>query len=190
MVLRLFYFSFVLFLLGSFAVTEKDKNLIYWEDRKVSWEDFKGRAPSSTPYVAMTWSAIRFGYSGEGYKLNISVHTVFDPKQSWKKKNVDDYILKHEQGHFDITEIHSRMLRKKIKEYRFNKYEKIPDDLQKMFNDQFKECDKMQDDYDDETDHSKKKKEQLLWDNQIDSLLNSLNDFTQTEFVLDLSYLE
>ena len=32
-----------------------------------------------------------------------------------------DYILKHEQGHFDIAEIFARKLNKKMSEYKFNK---------------------------------------------------------------------
>ncbi len=32
-----------------------------------------------------------------------------------KKKQVNDTLLHHEQGHFDLTEIYARKLRRKIK---------------------------------------------------------------------------
>lgn len=191
--MKLYSIRFLVLLSGLFFVSfisdERDKNFVYWDTRQITWEDFKGRAPSSSPYVAMTWSAIRFAYAGEGSNLSISVETVFDPKQSWKKKNITDFILKHEQGHFDLTEIHSRMLRKDIQETKFKKYESIDTDLQKLFQKNFNACDKMQDQYDKETDHSKKKEQQLEWDIKIQYMLDSLNNWASPDFVLDVGYL-
>ncbi|MBK9191512.1 MAG: DUF922 domain-containing protein [Crocinitomicaceae bacterium] len=179
----------IIFVLGSFITTERDTKLIYWDQRKLTWEDFKGGTPGNTPYVALTHSAISLNMSGQDKNIYCSVESVFYPKQSWKKKNVTDHVLNHEQRHFDITEIHSRMLRKTISETRFKKYESIAADIQKLFNTSSTACSKMQDLYDQETDHSKKKPEQEMWNTKIDSLLNVYSDWTQTEFVLDVGYL-
>jgi len=182
-------FALLVFILGSFIYTERDSKLIYWDQRKLTWDDFKGGSPGSSPYVALTHSAISLNMSGQDKNIFCSVESVFYPKQSWKKKNVTDHVLNHEQRHFDITEIHSRMLRKTISETKFKKYETIAADIQKLFNASSSACSKMQDLYDKETDHSKKKPEQELWNTKIDSLLNVYQDWTKAEFVLDVSYL-
>lgn len=182
-------FALLVFILGSFIYTERDSKLIYWDQRKLTWDDFKGGSPGSSPYVALTHSAISLNMSGQDKNIFCSVESVFYPKQSWKKKNVTDHVLNHEQRHFDITEIHSRMLRKTISETRFKKYESIASDIQKLFNASSSACTKMQDLYDKETDHSKKKPEQEQWNVKIDSLLNVYQDWTKAEFVLDVSYL-
>jgi hypothetical protein len=175
--------------LASFNTQEREKGYLYWGDRQLTWEDFKGRGPGNTPYVALTHSAIKMNFGGEEKKVWFTIETIFDHKQSWKKKNVDDHVLKHEQGHFDITEIHSRLLRKELLSAKFKKYETISSEVQKIFNANFKACDKMQDLYDDETDHSKIKEEQYRWNTKITEMLDSLGEFTMTKFELDVSYL-
>ena len=42
-------------------------------------------------------------------------------KQDHGDEHKTDYILRHEQGHFDIAEIFARKLNKKMSEYKFNK---------------------------------------------------------------------
>ncbi|MBK7128042.1 MAG: DUF922 domain-containing protein [Crocinitomicaceae bacterium] len=169
--------------------TERDKNYVYWDERQVSWDDFKGKVPSSSPYEAITWSAIRFSYGGIGDELNITVETIFDPKQSWKTKNVNDHILNHEQRHFDITEVFARILRKDLLEKNFSKYETLDDEISKLFQTNFDDCEKMQDKYDAETDHSKNKEIQTTWDQKISHMLDSLNDWSGTEYRLNVGYL-
>jgi len=173
----------------SFVNEDRDKSSIYWDDRSLTWDDFKGHAPSSTPYVALTFSSIKLLFGGEENEIWFTIETIFDPKQSWKKKNVDEFILKHEQGHFDITEIHSRLLRKKLAETKFKKYETIGSEVEKIFNANYKACDKMQDQYDNETAHSKIKNEQVKWNNKINQFLDSLSAFSMTELKLDVGYL-
>lgn len=173
----------------SFSQVEREKAYIYWNQRPLAWTDFKGFAPASSPYVALTHSAIVLNYGGEGSSISFSVESAFYPKKSWKKKNVDDYILKHEQGHFDITELYARMLRKEIQELKFKTYETIGSDVQKVFIKNSAACDKTQDAYDLETDHSKKKEQQTAWDQKIETLLDSLADWSTPDFVMDVSYL-
>lgn len=168
---------------------ERDAQYIYWDERPVTWDDFKGRAPGSTPYVALTYSAINFAYSGEGNYLDLEIHTIFDPKQSWKKKGVNDFILKHEQGHFDITEIYARFFRKEIQKHKFKKLDSIDEEMQKIFYRNFDACGKFQDKYDKETDHSKIEKEQLRWNDEIATILDSLKNYSNPILKLDIGYL-
>lgn len=173
----------------SFVYYERDKKLIYWGQRDLTWADFKGSAPSRTPYVATTFSSIVLEISGSGSEINLVIETAFFPKQSWKKKNVTDHVLKHEQGHFDITEIYSRILRKTLQETKFKKYETISTEVQKIFMNTSNACEDFQDQYDSETDHSKKTEIQLNWNGKITSMLDSLSAWSVPTFTLDVGYL-
>jgi len=168
---------------------ERSKAYVYWDQRPLTWADFKGSAPGSSKYIALTYSAIKLDFGGEGKDIWFTIETIFYPKKSWKKKGVDDYVLKHEQGHFDITEFFSRTLRKTLSETKFKKYATIGDEVAKIFNENFEACDKMQDEYDKETDHSKVKDEQLRWDKKISEMLDSLSTHTETELKIDVAYL-
>ena len=87
-----------------------------------------------------------------------------------------DYILSHEQGHFDIAEIFARKLNKKMSEYRFDKktYQK---DLNKIYHDILDEKEKMQNDYDKETNHSINKEKQAEWLKKIAKMLEEYKDY-------------
>lgn len=178
-----------LFWLASFLPADKEKDIVYWDQRPLTWADFKGAVPASSAFVAMTHSAIVLNFSGEGSTITFSVASAFYPKLSWKKKQVDAHILKHEQGHFDITEIHARLLRKQIQELTFKTYETIGTDVQRIFTKNSDACDNMQDLYDHETDHSKLKDAQSTWDLKIDQMLDSLDGWKSTNFQLDVGYL-
>lgn len=183
-------FALTAFILStSFSSQERDSHYIYWDQRKLTWDDFKGRRPSSTPYTASTSSAIQFGFSGENSTIQCSILTLFDPKDSWKKKEVTDHLLNHEQRHFDITEIYARVLRKAVHETTFKNYNTLSTELQKIYQKAVSDCNKFQDLYDRETDHSKKKDDQAAWDLKIDTMLDSLKDWQMTEFTLDVGYL-
>ena len=76
----------------------------------------------------------------------------FSRNRSWGLYKTD-YILSHEQGHFDITEIFARQLNKRMSEYIFNK-NTYQQDLQKIYNDIQREKETLQNQYDNETDYS------------------------------------
>src|ERR1017187_5285211 len=95
---------------------------INWDkNRKLTWDDFKEPVPD------MHTSTVAYTNSGYSYKLSYNNDSAsfifecyFDKTKSWVKKELaNDYILKHEQGHFDITYCNSLRLRKTLKEYRF-----------------------------------------------------------------------
>jgi len=167
---------------------ERSKDYIYWDQRALTWADFKGAVPKSK-FIALTHSAIKLDFGGEGKTIWFTIESIFYPKKSWKKKGVDDHILKHEQGHFDITEIYARILRKTLSETKFKKYDIIGDEVQRIFNSNFTACEKFQDAYDKETDHSKIKDEQYRWNAKISSMLDSLSSQTETELKMDVTYL-
>ena len=166
-----------------------DDGYLVWGKRKLKWSDFQGEVPGDSEFHALTHSAISLDFQGEGVILEFNIQTIFDPQKSWKKEGVNDYILKHEQGHFDITEYHARALRKKLKTHRYKSVETIGDEVQNMFNEAYSRANQMQILYDEQTKHSIDKKKQAKWDKKIKKLLSSLNTYKNPKVKVNVSYL-
>ncbi len=160
-------------LLLSFVV---QNNLLEWSaDRQLTWADFKALPDPSSDNAALTNSNINveFGFSDKVFTH--SIRCSFNKEKSWVRiKN--DHILKHEQGHFDITEIYARILHKELSEYIFNS--KTADkDINDIYSKVMKQHVSMQQAYDVETNHSIDSARQKLWDNKIVSLLKQYDRY-------------
>jgi len=148
----------------------EDEKIIWTEDYKLTWSDFKAPHRKGVSYVASTSSGMSFSYSysdknGE-IDLNITIHSNFYPESSWvNPAEASDYILAHEQAHFDISEIHARILRKKISETTFSK--NVKKELTTLYNRVDKKRVAMQRLFDKESDHSKIKTKELEWEAYI-----------------------
>src|SRR4051794_27509556 len=109
-------FLTVFLLSSSFLAHSGADDLIQWSpSKRLDWKDFQGSPPANAKNAALTSSSIlvNFSYNNESLRYTISCH--FDKTKSWVRiKN--DHILGHEQGHFDITEIHARKLYKALQE--------------------------------------------------------------------------
>ena len=166
-------YQYLLIFLSLFQSTP----LIEWnQERKLSWADFKGKPDINTSKAALTYCSIhaQFGYDEKSLEYNITCR--FDGNKSWGRiKN--DYILSHEQRHFDLTEVYARKLHKELKEYRFSR-NTVGDDINRIYQSVVTDLAKVQQQYDLETDHSRNYPGQLQWNNRIDSLLNVLHPFS------------
>src|SRR5580765_1242704 len=95
-------------------------SLIDWNPgRKLSWEDFKSQPDGSSVNAALTSTNINIDYTFNSQGFKYKIRCQFDPSKSWGRIR-NDYILSHEQAHFDIAEIHARLLHKALKNYKFN----------------------------------------------------------------------
>ena len=88
-----------------------------------------------------------------------------------------EYILSHEQGHFDIAEIFARKLHKSLSEYNFNK-KTFQQDLKAIYENLMQEKEAMQEQYDRETNHSINKSAQAAWLSKINDLLTLYQDYS------------
>jgi hypothetical protein len=94
---------------------------VSWERHPaLSWDDFKGRAnrfvrePS-----AVTDTGFRTQLVCRDGMLDMDGRAEFYPKSSWVKADRRlATLLKHEQRHFDITEVYARKMRKAIRDAR------------------------------------------------------------------------
>jgi predicted secreted Zn-dependent protease len=153
-------------------------SLIDWNsNRKLSWEDFKAQPDGSSVNAALTSTNINIDYSFNSRDFKYKIKCQFDPSKSWGRiKN--DYILSHEQAHFDIAEIHARLLHKALKNYRFNA-KSANKDIGEIYQKYMKEHHEMQEKYDDETNYSRNESQQKEWFKKIDSTLKNLESFAQ-----------
>jgi len=100
------------------------------------------------------------------------------PSLSWVKRGqMSDHLLMHEQLHFDISELHARIMRKRLEEYKAG--ENIRRDLNKMYKLVERMRINMQERYDEETEHSKNKMAQEKWKSKIETLMWYYRDFDE-----------
>ncbi len=171
------------FILISLSFISKDEvaDKIEWnENQKLSWADFRGPRTKGGSYVASTSSGISFSYSHKevngviDYDYTIKCH--FYPNESWyDKTRASAYILKHEQTHFDISELHARILRKRISEASFSLNVKA--EIRALY--EAAEVDRrvMQNRFDSETDHSKNKEMEYRWEAFVAKQLETYERF-------------
>lgn len=158
----------VIFLFISLFSSESLEIKIEWsESKKLTWADFQGTEPRGQDYAASSSTGISFTYSvkryGDDMDLDYSVKCHFYPEESWyDRSSASAYILKHEQTHFDISELHARILRKLISEASFSKDLKI--EIKAIYKEVEKQRGKMQHRFDTETNHSINKEKEFLWE--------------------------
>jgi predicted secreted Zn-dependent protease len=175
-------FKFIIaFLTISFAVPKEEITISWTSERALTWNDFKAKPQLDTDVVALTASGITFSYSAKSNATDIvsfatKVESHFYPNKSWfVKERANAYILKHEQLHFDITELYVRKLRQQISILKVsNSIKSQLEDLHQNINNELSE---MQSLYDEQSQHSINKEEQAKWQSYVKSELKKLEAF-------------
>ena len=172
------HFFIFLMLLASSAFAQRDnEELIRWDDAKrLNWSDYKGKPDPSSDAAASTSTYLVIDYNISQNKMTYKIQSMFSRTRSWGLHKTD-YILSHEQGHFDIAEVFARKLHKKMSEFKFDKrtYQK---NLAKIYDEVVEEKTEMQNDYDRETRHSINKEKQAQWIKKIEKLLEEYEDYS------------
>ena len=163
-------FFLTAFIFPLLLLSELEEYLIKWnENRKLTWADFKAEPLKMDGTVAITSTHLGFSYNVANGKITYKIDCWFDKNKSWGLVK-NDWILKHEQGHFDIAEIFARQLNKSVSEYQYNKTT-FQKDLTAIYQSVVEGKEKFQQQYDDETDHSRNKTKQEEWFKRIESEL-------------------
>ncbi|WP_339699035.1 DUF922 domain-containing protein [uncultured Marixanthomonas sp.] len=168
------FVTLLLFTLSFFPSEENKEKILWTETRQLTWEDFRGTPKPGADFVASTNSGMSFSFSyteKNGKRtMEHSISCNFYPELSWfKPGKVSEYILKHEQTHFDISELHARILRKRIAEAEFSK--NVKEEIGALYHTTEQERQDLQNQYDLETDHSKNKEEEYRWREKITNQL-------------------
>jgi len=152
------------------------QQLIDWStERKLTWDDFKASPDQNSPNAALTYAAIKMEYHyGDGV-LVYHLRCLFDQKASWGRVK-NDYILSHEQGHFDIAEWYTRKLNKSLQEYKPN-VSRLAKDVGDIYQQIMQQFHQEQQQYDEQTHFSLDQDKQALWLKKINTALNQLKDY-------------
>lgn len=173
---------FLILAFNSLLITaQQKKEKIAWDhNRLLSWSDFKAKPEILSSFTANTNSGIGYGwdYSTESGspEFSYTVSCNFYPNLSWVKKPADpQYLLAHEQLHFDISELHARKLNKALSEYEPGRSVRL--DLKQLYNRIESERVAMQKRFDKETQHSEKHEAEMAWRKKIAHQLKILEAY-------------
>ena len=172
------YMRFLSLLLLSIIIQQKgfaqqnSNSILYWnKDKKLSWSDYLATPDDESDAAASTTTQLNVEYEFTKDKFSFRIKSFFLKSSSWGRHKTE-YILSHEQGHFDIAEIFARKLHKALREYVFNK-KTFQTDLKHIYDGIVAAKTAMQDEYDRETNHSINKEKQNEWLIKIAELLQT-----------------
>ncbi|WP_426478311.1 DUF922 domain-containing protein [Chryseobacterium sp. CBSDS_008] len=172
--------TFILCLLAIQALS--GQKLIWQDSKKLTWDNFKSPVskksnPDVAAYTHCGWEFSAAKSSDPKAPVTISITTIFHEEKSWKDvKKMNDYILLHEQKHFDIAELFVRKFRKAVAEKirnsgDYNKYFKA------IYNGISADYQSFQMAYDRETRHGIDKEKQTEYNNLISEQLDNLKSY-------------
>lgn len=156
-------------------VEETDKIIPWKYRRQLVWTDFKSEPKKEGDAVASTSTSLGLSYQVRDGILTYHITCDFSKERSWGALKTD-YILAHEQAHFDITEIHARKLYEALYLYEYDP-STLKADIAAIYNRIVKEKEDMQEAYDGQTDHSRHRAKQREWLERIDQLLTDVDIF-------------
>lgn len=151
--------------------------VFYDPERPLRWEDFTGR-PVGGKYAAQVFPS--FGYGGPsevigGYiHLNLNMKVYVLKENSWVRAGANNaYALSHEQRHFDIVKLVVERFQKRIAAMKLPvvDYGGI---IAYEYIETFREMNRLQDQYDSETQHGLNPLAQERWNARIAKELQEL----------------
>ena len=159
--------------------TANDTLISYTPNKKLTWDDFQGTTEDKSEIAALTMSGFgyKMGYSsmGNNANLTISISCNFVKHDSWVKPGKNTaYILTHEQHHFDIAYIQTKLFQKRLKEMKFTG-KGFAQAIEDTYREYKTALATMQDEYDTETKHSQITDKQELWNKKIEELVVTVN---------------
>lgn len=156
--------------IGITAFTNEIPREIYWsKDFKMTKEHFVQKPDIEPGKAASIATEIRLNtnYNGVGAGRAFAI---FNTQESYMKPGLNDWqlgiVLTHEQVHFNVTEYHVRILNGRLSGV------KDPGAMIAAYNYQVRERDKMQEQFDRETNHGLIDSEQKRWNEKMNKLLN------------------
>lgn len=153
-------------------INNPGNSLIFYKvGQQLSIPDFKGTPETGNDAVAITSSGFAFkaGFKNSNGKavMNIGVYCNFDKNNSWMKASgKNEYILSHEQLHFDISYLSAMLFMNELKQTNFTvkNYAAL---LEKIYNDSVKKLEAVQQQYDEETSNGRLPVKQKEWSEKI-----------------------
>ena len=169
------YIAIVFTLVLSSLVSDAPERIAWEPERQLKWSDFKGKPDRLYRWAASSSTGLSQSFemnnSGVISKSSVEVKAHFYTEYSWYKKDeASAKLLRHEQTHFDITELHARLLRKKIARHTFTSNSKV--EIQQLYSEVEKDRVKMQEQFDRDTNHSLDTASEMVWELKVTKLLD------------------
>ena len=152
--------------------------------RPLTVADFQSRPKPYEKLAALTTTDIKAGAACRDFVFTGTVQATFDPNTSWFRdpKNFTPQLLRHEQMHFDLTEVYARIMRQRLVAFKAKvnceKLQPAFNNLTKMV---YAEWDREQNRYDAETNHGLNAVRQAFWEKQTQTKLAQLEAFAAAE---------
>jgi hypothetical protein len=171
--------------------TAKDSDLISY--RRLTWDDFRvddkapGMAAQTHTFITFSFRSRIAGHDGAftASATDLTFVGGFDRKRSWRRSSVseqNEQLLAHEQGHFDLEELKLRQFRRwKVQDLPQGHgttsdlaYDDLKKRLQALYHTEVDDLEKMQRQYDEETNHGTRREIQEQWTQRINHALQLL----------------
>ena len=149
---------------------EKGDTIFWSPTHKMTWSDFVGTMPKSSKYSAQIFN--NFEYTAplklvDGVLIiNLQMKVYMLKSASWTSSTtLSEYSIAHEQVHFDIAKLTVERFKQKAKQ--ILTIDNYDSELQLLFIEMYREMNRLQKEYDDESNHSINVGGQMKWQSQI-----------------------
>lgn len=170
------------------TIVAQDASDIYWKKSdQLTLNDFKKDSVSRRKerklgadrrhvLQGFIFTGIRFQFEQTGKHIEYTVQAYMNPYESWLRNKEDVQTLMHEQGHFNITEIYARKIRRELSKIN------DPQRAKKKYRDLFDELLKTQKRFD--SDNKDESGVSDFWIEKINDELNEFSNFSDTKVII------
>ena len=156
---------------------EKGDTIFWSPTRKMTWADFTGTMPKISKYSAQIFTNFEYiaplNLENGILTINLQMKVYMLKSGSWtSSSSLSEYSIAHEQVHFDITKI--VVERFKQKAYQILTVDNYDSELQLLFIEMYREMNRLQKEYDDESNHSINILGQQKWHQFVDGKLKGV----------------
>lgn len=156
---------------------EKGDTIFWSPTRKMTWSDFTGTMPKTSKYSAQIFNNFEYiaplNLENGLLTINLQMKTYMLKSGSWTSStNLSNYSIAHEQLHFDLTKIVVERFKQKAKS--ILTVDNYDSELQLLFIEMYREMNRLQKEYDDESNHSVNVLGQQKWQQFVDGELKGL----------------
>ncbi|MEZ4903665.1 MAG: hypothetical protein R2822_18865 [Spirosomataceae bacterium] len=145
-----------------------DGDTVYYHPKRLlTWQDFLGVPSPLSRYAAQVFTSFGFearsSVANRVLELRVKTKVWIDKSISWVRTNAkNDYVLDHEQLHFDITRLAAERFKRHLLTMRFS-VEDYSSELQYEYLEYYKLHTQLQEQYDNETNHGINTTTQAQW---------------------------
>lgn len=185
---HLFFSTLLLAALSPASGQTLTTEAIVWSPIKLSWDDFQEKGRNSHGADTHWMLLVKVPdtvLTAVPDSLAIPVKALFIPALSWvdPDKPKSSYLLQHEQLHFDIVEWQARELRRTISQTRFTA-SSWKRELDKLKRKTLAAIRRLQEQYDEESAHSRNEARQEGWQETVQEALRSLDLYADASVLL------